>query len=798
MAAFRQALAEARAPFQTGQQELFPEEDEAFIQHEVERLLYEPKLPNAGNRERRWIKKLREFARDDALVVTVAMLLKETLKAFEDMLPRQEFVRRGKEYLTLPGCYYTRRKLTPKTAKERYKALLELRREAIDDQDWPLKWLADFLMEGVPEPVSNFKLECLYLLRGSDGNVTRLVRLVNVLGEVSEGREFGGTDVLPSDAFASAEKFRAWCLSKGNFNWGVGGGAGNIELQMLHADTSSKAAYKVAKFVEYVGWHELKGHGEPLKPGEVSLRPGLWFFDECAIADGKILRPDEDGIFIYDGVRYALARKGRETEFTHGRPQMHPDVDIRDIEFDTTGWELPPAPAADGKIPREAKLTGFFREVCRRFYDTAGGYEGWMTVGALLAYAAAPEIFHERKLFPSLWAHGQMGSGKTLYSSWAMSFAGFRVNSGLGLISRNVTPVGIMCQLENYSNLPVWLDEFRQAEVGQEKLAILRDVYNRQLAAKWSPDGQQRVIRTTPLVSGESTTSDAAVRSRYPHVQLSEGKRLSNHLEWFQAHHDYFFLFFREVVLRREEFVRLLFTQLEAWMNHPELASVGTRDRVTHAVGYAAFVAATVLFESHGAEETTSFRRFLTAHARSAAADVQAEVNVNVFIQDLVTAYNANAVPNDVFRVEMEEHEHPPGAVNQGRWTSMTLFIEPAGAIAYVQSWLTKQRMSVTLRQKDLRDQLSKHPFWVGGKIRKRFGPAGKTSVAPAWGILLDHHPLGYQAVSDAEFESALTGQRTLAELGPGMVPVFQDGDPRRGPLYAIVDGVTAQREGRT
>ena len=34
-------------------------------------------------------------------------------------------------------------------------------------------------------------MECLYLLRGADGNVTRLVRLVNTKGEMSEGREIG-------------------------------------------------------------------------------------------------------------------------------------------------------------------------------------------------------------------------------------------------------------------------------------------------------------------------------------------------------------------------------------------------------------------------------------------------------------------------------------------------------------------------------------------------------------------------------------------------------------------------------
>jgi hypothetical protein len=324
-------------------------------------------------------------------------------------------------------------------------------------------------------------------------------------------------------------------------------------------------------------------------------------------------------------------------------------------------------------------------------------------------------------------------------------------------------------------------------------------VYNRQLAAKWSPDGFQRVIRTAPLVSGESTTSDAATRSRYPHVQLSESKRLKNHLPWFTAHHEYFFLFFREVLLRREEFVRLVFAQVQNWMDHPDLQSVPTRERVTHSVCYAAFAAATVLFQSHGLRELSDFRKFVTEHARSAAADVQTDVNVNVFVQDMLTAFKAGAIKLEHFRVESVRYPHPPNAPNQGEWESVELYMDPDSVIADVQIFLTKQRQSVALRQKDLRDQLSKHPFWVtlpGRRLNKRFGPKGQMRTATAWGFRLDLHPLGYQALADEEFAQSLSGERSLAELGPGFRPFFKDGDPRRGPLYAIVDAVNRWRAG--
>jgi hypothetical protein len=785
-AAFEAVLDAAVSPNQMGLQEFVTDEEEQFIQREVERLLYEPTLPNAGPRERKWLEKLKVYAKDETLVIIVKAAAGRYAQALEGLLPRQEFIKKGEGWLTLPGCYYTHRPVTPKTNKNLYDAAHSLLDAAKQVKDYGKKWLAEFLLAGAPEAVSNFKMECLYLLRDATGNVTRLVRMVNTLGEISEGREIGEADVLPSLEFSSAEKFRAWCLGKGNFNWGVGGGAGNIELQMLHADVSHAAAYRVVRLIEYCGWHALdKPQDKPQTKTEevdadrVEKRSGIWFNDECAYMDGERILPDEDGIFWHQGMGYAFARKGRETEFTHGRPRMRPDVDIKNLKFDKTDWESP--------AEKPPTITGeFFREVCRRFFDTAGGYEGWLAVGAVLGYAAAPEIFQQRKMFPGLWVSGQMGSGKTTFVSWLMSIAGFSVESGLGLISKNVTAVGIMCQLENYSNLPVWLDEFRQAVITPDKEAILRDVYNRQLAAKWSPDGFQRTIRTATLVSGESTTSDAAMRSRYPHVLISEQRRKANHYEWMQRHQEWFFLFWRTVMERRAEFVEAVMTQMDYWMAHGELEEVSSRDRVTHAVAYAAFAAATVIFDSHSAAEVTEFRKFVAEHARRAAADVATDVNVNVFMQEVITAYQQGAITDDCFRVETAFLEHPPGEPTQGRWTSCILFMNPARVIDALQIHLRKGGSSVTLRYKDLRDQLSKNDFWVnpgeGKYLQRRIGG----SNCRAWGIIADKHPLGYQRKSDEEFRASLRENTKLEDVGI----TFKDGDPRKGPLYAIIDGV--------
>jgi hypothetical protein len=410
----------------------------------------------------------------------------------------------------------------------------------------------------------------------------------------------------------------------------------------------------------------------------------------------------------------------------------------------------------------------------------------------VLGYLAAPELFAKQNNFPSVWISGQMGSGKSTFVGWLMSLAGFRVPSGMGLISKNVSAVGIACQLENYSNLPLWLDEFRQNQIPPEKEPLLRDSYNRQLAGKWTPDGIQRVIRTMPIVSGESTSSDAAMRSRYPQVLISEQRRLANHFEWMQAHHEFFFLIWRELLVRRREFVAYTLKQVDFWLGHPDLARVQDRVRVSHSVCYAAFTAAAAMLASHGGQELIEYRKFLVEHAMATAVDVQTDVNVNVFIQDLIVAYSAGEISSDCFRVEGTKIACPPGKPNQGPWTSYKLFIEPHGAISQLQIYLRKQGLSVTLRYKDLRDQLSKNQFFIAGPsqigLKKRFGRPGSMVSKTAWGFYVDLHPLGLQDISDEELEAA---KKPVAELRIGDVGmVFRDGDPRQGPLFAIIEGV--------
>jgi hypothetical protein len=152
--------------------------------------------------------------------------------------------------------------------------------------------------------------------------------------------------------------------------------------------------------------------------------------------------------------------------------------------------------------------------------------------------------------------------------------------------------------------------------------------------------------------------------------------------------------------------------------------------------------------------------------------DVASATNVNVFIQDLIVAYDEGAIGNDCFKVESLRMDHPPGSPNQGPWMAHTLYVSYHQALSALGIYLRKGNLSLPLRAKDLRDQLSRNDFFVKlGKennyqISKKFGAAGKQANHSAWGFLVDKHPLGYRQVSDEVLQAALLPERDKKRLG--------------------------------
>jgi hypothetical protein len=138
--------------------------------------------------------------------------------------------------------------MTSRENRQMYQWLSELREQAGMTRKWDVKWLAELRLGGLPAPVSNFEIKCMFLSRGEDGPVTRLVQLTNVKGEVSR------LEKLDPRSFAGSEKFQEWCNACGNFNWQ----GGTKEVQLLREDLFADSAFRTVHRVDVCGWKEAK------------------------------------------------------------------------------------------------------------------------------------------------------------------------------------------------------------------------------------------------------------------------------------------------------------------------------------------------------------------------------------------------------------------------------------------------------------------------------------------------------------------------------------------------------------
>ena len=249
------------------------------------------------------------------------------------------------------------------------------------------------------------------------------------------------------------------------------------------------------------------------------------------------------------------------------------------------------------------------------------------------------------------------------------------------------------------------------------------------------------------------------------------------------------------MLTRRAEFVKLVMTLVDGWLKSPATQAIPERSQVTYSLAFAAFTAAASLLESHTKEELAEYKRFVIEHTGSAAEDVSTDVNVFRFVEDLITAFKAGAIPPEWFRLEKKTVPHPPGSPNQGLWDSYQLYFDAKSVTSALQAHLRKHGRNVTLTDKDLQAQLSKCPYWIqaskGKKLNRRFGKKGEMAMATTWGLEVDLHPLGLQDTSDECYNEHLSKKPKLPD---DFGPQFADGDPRKGELFSIVEKVETFR----
>jgi len=322
-------------------------------------------------------------------------------------------------------------------------------------------------------------------------------------------------------------------------------------------------------------------------PGGWQMQDVLWCYGDCMYADGKAILPDAHGICWHQGEGYYLRASGRESQFALGKPNLRPVEGLYGQAGKYGEHELRP-----GRHPGEAEAVGdFFGRVCTAFRETAGGYAGYHAMGMMFAYAARPEILAKYGTFPGLWLEGEAAAGKTRFAEWLMHLQGFRASAGIGL--RCCDQAGLAQQLENYSSLALWGDEYRPG-LGKAKDALIR-ASTKAGAKPRSAKGARRPIGTTLLMVGEAPPG-AGMGSRFSSVHLSAAQRRGDHMNWMEATKDCFFVFWRLAMERREEFVALLACWLEAYLR-TELPGMDARKKLARGIGYGGWKAMSSLIE---------------------------------------------------------------------------------------------------------------------------------------------------------------------------------------------------------
>jgi len=232
---------------------------------------------------------------------------------------------------------------------------------------------------------------------------------------------------------------------------------------------------------------------------------------------------------------------------------------------------------------------------------------------------------------------------------------------------------------------------------------------------------------------------------------------------------------------------------------------VDGRARIVHGAAYAAFVAFNELLPVQGPRALAEFKTFLIAHAAESVRTVDEQVNVNQCWKIMMDAFRSDKfgvtpaerrrffkfVADPAAKCPVSEHQMKIGADHpEYAWTSGKLYIQHGAVLDIMRKHLRERGMPEPLNQPDLLAQMRTRPYWVShGTLRghQQIFTKGSRVKVCCWCIAADRHELGYQAVTDAEFDAS------LKQDGAGMdqwVPPTDWADPRKGDLFALIQSL--------
>jgi hypothetical protein len=702
----------------------------------LDRLFYRQRLPNGGEREVNLARKLRKMSNTSLKGIAGLGVL---------ILAEQ--------YRQTKNWYYTMKPISDSAVARWTKMMKSEKEKPPAERNQDLIYFCELRINGpdwvetnggIPTLVANFRMTTFFTLLRADGKRDRVVEIITNKGERR------GRVRLDAESFSTPSGrtgFRVWLANHSNGVWR----GGERELEDLQLDAAHEAAYAEV--------HEITAVGH-------DAACGIWFMGDCAYArNGSTettaeLLADEDGVYWHEGVGYTLGAKGAGNQgFLQKQPMMHPTLVLQfdDREVDGTVDEKAEqrfclVPRSEAKHLEGPVVARLFGETASRLEIAIGSYDAFYVMGWFLSFYGGPEFLAREECFPGLFLHGETSQGKSTTVRWGMELMGVHnLTEGIGL-GRNSSAVGMQIALDQNSFIPVWLGDFKNNEITEEKLSIMHAAFNRSVSAKWSME-DMRQMKTMFVVDGESRPSKTSTRFRYGQVLISKANRKGpNQVSWFQRNRRFLFSISRELLRRRGEFARLMMQHFDVIAK--ELEGVEYREVQVHGAPYGAFVAASIMLGNLLPKRMLDdFRSFVRQKCALATEQRDQAVNVNQFWKDLISAIRRElfgVTPKELqryFRVTCIEMDHPPGAANkdergnyvQGRWKSYIFYIWIDGVLDLLRQELRKQGRNMALDKTDLLEQMSRRSYWSPknrGRLKQRF--TGAKSSLDCWAIEVD------------------------------------------------------------
>lgn len=443
------------------------------------------------------------------------------------------------------------------------------------------------------ETISNFVMRVIATHDTPEG-VKREIEFVD------ENNKRSNPFTIGSKEMSSAEAFRTFALSKGDFVW-----RGRLE-DLLTIWESEFLMMDEGRYIvesDHLGWIE---------------REKIWLFGNIAIdREGKEIRPDKSGIFWLEkrGIKPIplSISTGRNTDLGTF-PTLH-----------TSPFDI--------------------HEVRRRLGQSIGVNEACVALGWITAVAFMEEIFDAYRSFPFFFVTGKFQSGKTTVAEWIVNFFGIEET---GKSISQTTAVAIQRSLAYFSSLPFHMDEYRNTKDIAYKNGFLRNVYNRQGAGKGVKDDfglRDAKVRGTLLLSGEETPKDPAVLSRCIVVFVSRAKREADNFNWFNQNRSRLSYHFYDILKRKKELIKPFGQTLNEWKDF--FTSKGVQDRV--ALNYAIVVAGHAIVFGH---KDLDFANWLLKETQDVEAEHSEEQAVNIFLEDLMAMKTRGLVDDKYWLIE--------------------------------------------------------------------------------------------------------------------------------------------------